>query len=72
VIRKPLSTRQVLLLLSVGILIGYPSLVAAGHCAWGGDCPGTRLVMVGVFIGVLSFTAGLIGALILLIRWVMR
>jgi hypothetical protein len=67
-IRKPLSFGQVLLLLSVGALIGYPSLMAAGRCAWGGECPSPRLVMAGVFISAICFISGLIALLILVIK----
>ena len=70
--RRPLNIRQVLTLLGVGLFIGYPSLVVAGHCAWGGDCPSPRLVMAGVFVGAASFISGLIGSLILIVRSVIR
>jgi len=68
--RKPLSMRQALLLLCIGSLVGYPSLGAAGHCAWGGNCPSPKLVMAGVFIGGVSFISGLIALLIVAIKWV--
>jgi hypothetical protein len=67
-IRKPLSLRQSLMLLSVGAFVGYPSLMAAGHCAWGGNCPSPRLVMAGVFIGAISFISGLIALLIVAVK----
>ena len=67
-IRKPLSLRQALMLLGIGSLVGYPSLAATGHCAWGGNCPSPKLVMAGVFIGGISFISGLIALLILAIK----
>ena len=67
-IRKPLSLWQALMLLGIGSLVGYPSLAAAGHCAWGGGCPSPRLVMAGVFIGGVSFLSGLIALLIVAIK----
>jgi hypothetical protein len=67
-IRKPLSLWQALMLLSIGALVGYPSLMAAGHCAWGGNCPSPRLVMAGVFIGAITFISGLIALLIVAIK----
>ena len=66
--RKPLSSRQSLTLLGVGALVGYPSLVATGHCAWGGNCPNPGLVMAGVFIGAMSFISGLIALVIVAIK----
>jgi hypothetical protein len=63
-IRKPFSLRQSLVLLSVGAVVGYPSLTAAGRCAWGGSCSSPGLVMTGVFIGAISFISGLIALLI--------
>ncbi len=63
-IRKPLSLWQALMLLGIGSLVGYPSLSAAGHCAWGGNCPSPKLVMAGMFIGGISFISGLIALLI--------
>ncbi len=71
-IRKPLSLRQALILLSIGAIVGYPSLVAAGHCAWGGNCPSPGLVMAGVFIGVLSFISGLIALSIVAIKLIVK
>jgi hypothetical protein len=68
-IRKPLSLRQALMLLGIGFLVGYPSLGAAGHCAWGGgNCPSPGLVMAGLFIGGISFISGLIALLIVAIK----
>ena len=67
-IRKPLSLWQALMLLGIGSLVGYPSLSAAGHCAWGGNCPSPKLVMAGMFIGGISFISGLIALLILAIK----
>ena len=67
-IRKPLSSRQALMLLGIGSLVGYPSLSAAGHCAWGGNCPSPKLVMAGMFIGGISFISGLIALLIVAIK----
>jgi hypothetical protein len=67
-IRKPLSLRQALALLSIGALVGYPSLTAAGHCAWGGNCPSPRLVMAGVFIGGIAFISGLTALLVVAIK----
>ena len=64
-IRKPLSLRQALMLLGIGSLVGYPSLAAAGHCAWGGGgCPSPKLVMASVFMGGISFVSGLIALVI--------
>jgi len=67
-IRKPLSLWQALMLLGIGSLVGYPSLSAAGHCAWGGNCPSPKLVMAGMFIGGISFISGLIALLIVAIK----
>jgi len=68
-IRKAISLRQALMLLSIGFLVGYPSLTAAGHCAWGGgSCPSPKLVMAGVFMGGISFISGLIALLIVAIK----
>jgi hypothetical protein len=72
VIRKPLSIRQALALLGLGVLIGYPSLVGTGHCAWAGPCPSPGLAMAGVFVGALSFISGLIAAVILAVKSVIR
>jgi hypothetical protein len=66
--RKPLSLRTALMLLGIGSLVGYPSLTAAGHCAWGGYCPSPTLVMAGVFLGGISFISGLIALLIVAIK----
>ena len=72
-IRKPLSLRQSLVLLSIGALVGYPSLTAAGHCAWGGgNCDSPRLVMAGVFIGAISFISGLIALLLVAIKVIVK
>jgi hypothetical protein len=67
-IRKPLSLWQALMLLGIGSLVGYPSLSAGGHCAWGGNCPSPKLVMAGMFIGGISFISGLIALLIVAIK----
>jgi hypothetical protein len=68
-IRKPLSLRQAVILLVIGALVGYPSLTAAGHCAWGGgNCDSPRLVMAGVFIGGVAFISGLIALLAVAIK----
>jgi hypothetical protein len=67
-IRKPLNLQQSLMLLGVGAVVGYPSLMAAGHCAWGGNCSSPGLVMAGVFIGAISFISGLIALLIIAIK----
>ena len=67
-IRKPLSLWQALMLLGIGSLVGYPSLSAAGHCAWGGNCPSPKLVMAGMFIGGISFISGLIALLIVVTK----
>ena len=72
-IRKPMSLRQSLVLLIIGALVGYPSLTAAGHCAWGGgSCDSPHLVMAGVFIGALSFISGLIALLIVAIKVIVK
>jgi hypothetical protein len=69
VIRKPLSLRQGLVLLAVGVFIGYPSLVATGHCAWGGgDCPNPKLLMAGDFVGAVCFVSGLLALLVIAIK----
>jgi hypothetical protein len=47
--------------------VSFP-LRAAGHCAWGGNCPSPGLVMAGVFIGAMSFISGLIALLIVAVR----
>jgi uncharacterized membrane protein len=72
-IRKSLSLRQSLVLLGIGALVGYPSLTAVGHCAWGGgSCGSPNLVMAGVFIGVISFISGLIALLIVAIKVIVK
>ena len=66
--RKPLGFRQALTLLGIGALVGCPSLMAAGHCAWGGNCSSPQLVMAGVFVGSILFISGLIALLIVVIK----
>jgi hypothetical protein len=43
-------------------------LMAAGHCAWGGNCSSPQLVMAGVFVGSILFISGLIALLIVAIK----
>lgn len=56
------------MLLGIGFLVGWPSLAALGHCAWGGNCPSPGLVMAGVFVSGISFISGLIALLIVAIK----
>ena len=68
--RKPLNLWQGIVLLVVGCSVGYPSLVALGHCMWGVECPSPKLVIAGVFVSWLSFISGVIALLVVAIKWV--
>ena len=39
--RKSLSLRQALILLGIGVLVGYPAGHAAGGCIWGATSKST-------------------------------
>jgi hypothetical protein len=63
--RKQLSLRQVLVLLLVGVVVGYPSWIAFEASQWG-DVP--QLVALGLLIAVVSLLAGTIGLLVIAVR----
>jgi hypothetical protein len=51
---------------------GYPSLMAAGRCAWGGSCSNPGLVMAGVLVVAISFISGLIALLIVAVKVIVK
>lgn len=61
--RRSPTWQQSLLLLTFGIIVGYPSCVGVGQGMWGGASPHQGLYVVGAFAAALAFIAGILGFL---------